>query len=179
MSKSRVIGTRAESAVVKVAREHGFPMAMRLPLSGRLDRGDVLLNPGDAHPVYIEVKAGDKAKKASDNQIVVWLDEAVKAAAPGQGLLVVPRERRPPGHWWAIRYSGTRVIYEWLETALEAQSQALQAQAWGEKMYGSDPKVNFHPTEPILARVPVRDVVVEYEEDEIDPVPFDDLSELY
>jgi hypothetical protein len=141
---NRAIGTSAESAVVKVAKENGFPMAMRLPLSGRLDKGDVLLNPGSGDPVYIEVKAGGKAKNASDNQIVKWLDEAVEAGGPGSYLVVV-RERRSAARWWAVRYLGTRVTFEWLETALQALSGARQAVVAYEELYGGDPEVEFDP----------------------------------
>lgn len=148
VNPSRIVGTRAESAVVKVARDNGFPMAMRLPLSGRLDRGDILLNPGSGDPLYLEVKAGDKAKKASDNQIIKWLDEhmvALKQAPGATGFLVVPRERRSPGFWWAIRYEGTRVVYEWLEQALKDESEYLSGLAALDALEAGDPKVQHDP----------------------------------
>ena len=64
-------GTAAESAVVRYAREHGFPLADRLTLSGRYDRGDVLLTVG----LVAEVKAGKAAQNASYNQVLAWLEE--------------------------------------------------------------------------------------------------------
>jgi hypothetical protein len=68
---SKAKGTAAETAVVRYARAHGFPLADRLTLSGRYDRGDVLLAPG----AVLEVKAGKAATGASYGQVLAWLDE--------------------------------------------------------------------------------------------------------
>ena len=56
------IGTAAESAVVKVLREHGFPHAERRALHGSIDLGDITGTPGLAW----EVKGGTTAKTAPE-----------------------------------------------------------------------------------------------------------------
>jgi len=90
MNRPRNIGTKAETAVVKVARAHGFPWADRFALHGRRDIGDVGLCPG----VIVEVKGGDAARHASDRDIEGWLTETaierVNARA-AVGFLVVQR----------------------------------------------------------------------------------------
>lgn len=98
------IGTAAESAVVKYLRANGFPNARRNALAGRGDVGDVEVCPG----VMIEVKAGQRARVASDNVIVEWLAETEKErvnAGADVGLLVTVRAgvgTNNAGRWWAI-----------------------------------------------------------------------------
>src|SRR5690625_4971284 len=72
VSRPRDIGTRAETAIVRTARQFGFPHAERKPLYGSRDQADVALCPG----VLIESKAGKAAETASDNQIGEWMGEA-------------------------------------------------------------------------------------------------------
>lgn len=87
MSKARAKGTAWETRLVGYLREHGFPEAMRHPLSGRLDRGDVANVPG----VVFE------AKNAKAIDLAGWVDEMVKekanAGAP-IGVVVFPRRNR-------------------------------------------------------------------------------------
>ena len=95
------IGTAAESAVVKVLREHGFPHAERRALRGSADWGDVTGTPG----LVWEVKGGDAAKDASDNQIADWMDEAQTEAGNAgatYGFLIVARRRKNVRDWWAV-----------------------------------------------------------------------------
>jgi hypothetical protein len=70
-NRPKAIGTAGETAVVRYAREHGFPLADRLTLSGRYDRGDVQLTVG----LVAEIKAGKAAQRASYNQVLAWLEE--------------------------------------------------------------------------------------------------------
>ena len=103
MTRPRDIGTRAETAIVRTARQFGFPHAERKPLYGSRDQADVALCPG----VLIESKAGKAAETASDNQIGEWMGEAeasrVNAGAAFCFLVTkrkgvgAPRARR----WWA------------------------------------------------------------------------------
>lgn len=72
--RSKDIGTRAETAVVKLAREIGFHHAERLPLAGAQDQGDIRLSRDPL--VILEVKAGKAAQNASWPQIQAWLREA-------------------------------------------------------------------------------------------------------
>ena len=95
------IGTAAESAVVKVLREHGFPHAERRALHGSIDLGDITGTPG----LVWEVKGGDAAKDASDNQIADWMDEAQTEAGNAgatYGFLIVARRRKNVRDWWAV-----------------------------------------------------------------------------
>lgn len=70
-SKGKIIGTKAESAVVKAARGRGFGQADRHVMKGAKDEGDVWLCPG----VIIEVKGGEMARSASAGQIDRWMEE--------------------------------------------------------------------------------------------------------
>lgn len=72
--RSKDIGTRAETAVVRLAREIGFHHAERLPLAGAADQGDIRLCRDPL--VILEVKAGKAAQNASWTQIQAWLREA-------------------------------------------------------------------------------------------------------
>lgn len=104
MNKPKAIGTRAESAVVAFLRANGWPSAERRALRGTQDAGDITGIPG----LCIEVKGGDAARNASDNQIEVWLAEAErerKAANADVGMLILQRRGIGPanaGRWWAI-----------------------------------------------------------------------------
>lgn len=103
MSRPRDIGTRVETAIVRTARQHGFPHAERKPLYGNLDQADVALCPG----VLIESKGGKAAENASDNQIAEWMDEAeVSRVNAGASLCFLVTKRKgvgaPNAHrWWA------------------------------------------------------------------------------
>lgn len=88
---SKQKGTAAETAVVRVAREHGFPLAERRALAGTADVGDVLLAPG----LIVEVKAGKAAQTASLGQIGKWLAETERErvnANADAALLVTQRQ---------------------------------------------------------------------------------------
>lgn len=103
MSRSRDIGTAAETAIVRYAREHGFPMAERRALRGKADAGDVLLCPG----IIVESKAGEAARGASDALIHNWLEQTERErrnAGAHIALLVTVRPNIGPrnaGRWWA------------------------------------------------------------------------------
>lgn len=99
--RPRDIGTAAESAIVRVARERGFPMAERRALRGAADAGDILLTAG----VIIEAKAGQAAKTASDTLIHNWLDQTERErvnAGAAVAILVTVRPGIGPAnaHRW-------------------------------------------------------------------------------
>lgn len=71
--RSKDIGTRAESAVVKLCHDLGYREAERLALAGSQDRGDIRLMRDPL--VILEVKAGKAAQNASWPQIQAWLKE--------------------------------------------------------------------------------------------------------
>lgn len=106
MSKSKDIGTRFETAVVRWLRLNGWPHAERRALAGAGDLGDITGTPGLAW----ECKAGAAAHDASDAVLEKWMRETeterVNAAAD-IGILVVARRRvgdRPErvGRHWAL-----------------------------------------------------------------------------
>lgn len=66
-----MIGTYAETAVVRTAILRGFPFADRHALHGSRDTGDVGLCPG----VVVEVKGGEAARSCSDLDVQNWLDQ--------------------------------------------------------------------------------------------------------
>ena len=63
--------------------------------------GDITGTPG----LVWEVKGGDAAKDASDNQIADWMDEAQTEAGNAgatYGFLIVARRRKNVRDWWAV-----------------------------------------------------------------------------
>jgi hypothetical protein len=103
VNRPRAIGTHAETAVVRAARNNGFPNADRFALHGSRDIGDVGLCPG----VMVEVKGGHHAHRATDLDVQNWLDQTARERDNGNaavGFLVVQREHvgAPNAHrWWA------------------------------------------------------------------------------
>jgi len=90
VNRPKAVGTAAETAVVRVARAHGFPAADRLTLTGSHDRGDIALCPG----VVVEVKGGEQARSASDGDVERWLAETERErehARAAVAFLVVQR----------------------------------------------------------------------------------------
>lgn len=101
VNKPKNIGTAAESAVRAYAQKNGFPWADRRPLKGNKDEGDILFSPG-----FIgEVKGGDRARYASDQQVSRWLVETWTErlnAEASLAVLVMARWRKPVERWWAV-----------------------------------------------------------------------------
>jgi hypothetical protein len=101
MSKSKDIGTAAETAVVRYLIEHGV-IADRAALAGANDRGDIHALRG---AVVIEVKSRKTAPSAG--QIAAWMGELDRAAqrvtSCDVAALVVKRPGAGPanaGQWW-------------------------------------------------------------------------------
>jgi len=131
MARSKDIGTRGETQVVKFLIESGFPYAERRALHGSTDLGDITGTPG----LVWEVKSGEAAMTASDNQIVAWLKETeterVNAKNAEFGTLVVQRRRQHPRAWWAITtdHYGNPV---W--TRLASRTFALRMMGFGNRV---------------------------------------------
>ncbi|MGV2383642.1 MAG UNVERIFIED_CONTAM: hypothetical protein LOD86_00020 [Thermobifida fusca] len=108
--KPRDIGTRAETAVVRYLRDHGWPHAERRALRGNHDAGDITGTPG----VCWSVKAGQYARDPSDLLIRQWTDELLKQrqnAGADHAVLITRRWRvADPQRWWA--WIDTRLIVE-------------------------------------------------------------------
>lgn len=109
MSKSKDIGTRAETAVKNYLLSVGYsPLdAHRNVLKGSADEGDVWLRESYGLIVF-EVKGGKAAKEASYGQIEKWFQEAEtekKNANARFGFLVTQRAGvgyPRAGEWWAF-----------------------------------------------------------------------------
>lgn len=113
MSKSKSIGTRAETAVRNYLLSVGYnPLeAHRNVLKGKDDEGDVWLRESYGLIVF-EIKGGKSAKDASFQQITKWYEEAEKERnnADGRfGFLVTQRSGvgyPRAGEWWAYASLG-------------------------------------------------------------------------
>jgi hypothetical protein len=129
LSKSKDIGTRAETAVRNYLLSVGYdPMtAHRNVLKGSADEGDVWLRESYGLIVF-EIKGGKSAKDASHEQIRKWYEEAEteKINADGKfGFLVTQRSGvgyPRAGEWWAYAKLSD-LIY--LRTYLETNSDIL------------------------------------------------------
>lgn len=91
MNPSKRNGSAAESAVVRVAGDHGIP-AERIALAGVLDRGDVHLLGGR---VVIEVKS--RKHHASANEVSAWMAECDAEAARVAGCDLSATVVKRPG----------------------------------------------------------------------------------
>lgn len=108
MSKSKDIGTRAETAVRNYLLSVGYnPLdAHRNVLKGTADEGDVWLRESYGLIVF-EVKGGKAAKEASYGQVEKWMQEAETERANANakfGFLVTQRAGvgyPRAGEWWA------------------------------------------------------------------------------
>ena len=108
MSKSKDIGTRAETAVRNYLLSVGYnPLdAHRNVLKGTADEGDVWLRESSGLIVF-EVKGGKAAKEASYGQVEKWMQEAETERANANakfGFLVTQRAGvgyPRAGEWWA------------------------------------------------------------------------------
>lgn len=92
MGSNKDKGTRAETAVVRLAREMGFPYAERRALTGGKDRGDITGIPG----VVIQVK--DHAKWSVGAWQRATLTQMVNDGA-NTSMLVVKVPRKNIKNW--------------------------------------------------------------------------------
>ena len=129
MSKSKSIGTRAETAVRNYLLSVGYnPLeAHRNVLKGKDDEGDVWLREASGLIVF-EVKGGKSAKDASFQQVAKWYEEAeieCKNATGRFGFLVTQRPGvgyPRAGEWWAYATLGNLIN---LRTNLELSDKTL------------------------------------------------------
>lgn len=109
MSKSKAIGTRAETALRNYLLSEGYSEleAHRNVLTGKDDEGDVWLREPRHGLIVFEVKGGKAAKEASHEQMKKWYEEARKEkenAGANFGFLVTQRAGvgyPRAGEWWA------------------------------------------------------------------------------
>lgn len=117
MSKSKAIGTRAETAVRNYLLSTGYSEleAHRNVLKGSDDEGDVWIRDPKLGLIVIEVKGGKAAKDASYEQCLRWFGEAEKEkknASGSYGFLVTQRAGvgyPRAGDWWA--YASLRDLF--------------------------------------------------------------------
>ena len=109
MSKSKAIGTRAETALRNYLLSAGYSEleAHRNVLKGSDDEGDVWLRDPKHGLIVFEVKGGKAAKEASHEQMKKWYSEAeteMENAGAAFGFLVTQRAGvgyPRAGEWWA------------------------------------------------------------------------------
>ena len=89
-SKSKGIGTRAETAVCKMGRSYGYGIR-RKALAGNKDEGDVELfdAPRLAEPITMEIKAGKQTANPNRTQMEKWLEQARKEQANSGQICVL------------------------------------------------------------------------------------------
>lgn len=141
MNKSKQIGTRGETAVVKALRANGFCGAERRALAGAHDLGDILACPG----MIIEVKWGAAARDASLADIAWWWRQTEKErfnSRAALGILVVQRKGYGDaradksrcfidlGHIWGRDH-------QIVEMCLDEATVILRREGWGDPI-GSD-----------------------------------------
>lgn len=102
VNPSKAIGTKAETAITRLANVSGFPFAERRALAGSADKGDVLMCPG----FILEVKSGHAAEIASDALILNWLIEAENErvnSGAAHSMLIVKRKGVSADrcHYWS------------------------------------------------------------------------------
>jgi hypothetical protein len=96
-------GTAAETAVVRWARDNGYPGADRQPLRGNRDAGDIDLCPG----IVLEVKNHKTAGTGQPAPLVLahWMAQAeferYNAGAAHCPLVVKRAGTSDPGRWFA------------------------------------------------------------------------------
>ena len=128
MSRSRDKGTRAETAVVRLAGQLGIP-AHRTALAGG-DVGDVHLWHGR---VVVQVKAGAAAEGAGWLRCAGWWadTEAQAARVPQADMAVLVTKRAgygQAGDWWAWHRVDELL---WVTRALEVDEPQVVAQPLG------------------------------------------------
>jgi len=114
LSKSKAIGTRAETALRNYLLSAGYSEleAHRNVLTGQDDEGDVWLRDPRRGLIVFEVKGGKAAKEASHEQMKKWYQEAEKErrnAGANYGFLVTQRAGvgyPRAGDWWAYSTFG-------------------------------------------------------------------------
>lgn len=114
MSKSKAIGTRAETALRNYLLSVGYSEleAHRNVLTGQDDEGDVWLREPRKGLMVFEVKGGKAAKEASHEQMKKWYGEAEREmnnAGAAFGFLVTQRAGvgyPRAGEWWAYSTLG-------------------------------------------------------------------------
>jgi hypothetical protein len=137
-NKSKAIGTRGETAVVRALRANGFGGAERRALAGAADLGDILVCPG----VIAEVKWGKQARSASLADIAWWwrqTDRERRNAHAEIGLLVVQRNG-----YGDVRADKSRCFLDlgqlWgrdhqrVEVVLDEAIEILRREGWGDPL---------------------------------------------
>jgi len=133
-NKSKAIGTRGESAVVKYLAANGFGLAERRALHGGRDMGDILVCPG----LIVEVKCGKDAYKFQKSLLEQWQEQTRVErwnADAEVALLVVQRYRKPPKDWWTWMIPAPTVgghVLEQCWAPLWAAVNVLRLDGWGD-----------------------------------------------
>lgn len=133
MGSNKDKGTRAETAVVRLARESGFPYAERRALTGGKDRGDITGIPG----VVIQVKDVEKPSVGK------WQEDTLEQKANDDAdtcILVVKKKFKNVRQWdayiplYQLLYEGSKMSLafvappgpEWARVDLETAFKWLK-----------------------------------------------------
>ena len=138
VNKPKQRGTAAETAFLRFARVNGFPEAVRNPLAGNKDQGDLTLCP----KVIVEVKAD----KALDYPRFMRETEAERVnAGAAVGICAI----KPVGlgdksiaNWWVLMASGTYEALEYLAGSGNFMASFLDASEAVRPLKG---RVKFNP----------------------------------
>ena len=138
MNKSKVIGTRGETAVVRALRDLGFPGAERRALAGALDLGDINVCPG----VIAEVKWGKAARTASLGDMAWWWRETDRERHNSRaviGLLIVQRNgygeaRADKSRCWFDIGTVWGRDHRVVEAPLDEVTEILRNEGWGDPL---------------------------------------------
>lgn len=94
-SRSKVIGTRAETKVARYLSDHGLP-TKRKALAGSLDEGDLRMLLQDGMEVTLEVKAGKQTQNYNRAKLTEWKRQTIEESKNSgcRAMLVVVRHQR-------------------------------------------------------------------------------------
>lgn len=94
-SKSKAIGTRAETKVARYLSDHGLP-TRRKALAGSLDEGDLCMLLQDGTEVTVEVKAGKQTWNYNRAKLAEWQRQTIVESHNSgcRSMLVIVRHQR-------------------------------------------------------------------------------------
>lgn len=140
MSRSKQIGTRGETQVVKALRAFGL-QADRKPLKGSDDEGDIWVMLPDGSRIMLEVKTGKQTKDYSRKTKQEWLRQAkVESENSGEeGFLVINSygKRIQDSEVWSVNGHAFWYLDEFIKFISERNSNGQHQKATGPDRSGS------------------------------------------
>lgn len=140
MSRSKQIGTSAETAVVRWLQANGYPHAERRALHGNNDLGDIVGMVG----ICCEVKGGKAAETCAPADLATWQAQTLAETRNSHaaiGVLICKRKgvgATRVGEWWAWLYLPHLSCWElvdppaiWFRTTVHDAVVLLRASGYG------------------------------------------------